>query len=121
MDGPAHLHDAYRVNKAGRGRHDQVVRGWEILQRHGVETNILCTVHAANQDHPLEVYRYFRDELGARYVQFIPIVERVPAESLELAEQGWRPGSHGKRTLLYQQHGDHVTSRSVAPWLTGTF
>ena len=121
MDGPAHLHDTYRVNKAGRGSHAQVVRGWEILRRHGVETNILCTVHAANQDHPLEVYRYFRDTLGARYLQFIPIVERVPAESLELAEQGWRPGVHGKRTLLYQQHGDHVTSRSVSPKAYGAF
>ncbi|MCV2396265.1 anaerobic sulfatase maturase [Actinotalea sp. M2MS4P-6] len=121
MDGPAHLHDAYRVNKAGRGTHDQVLRGWDVLQRHGVETNILCTVHAANQEHGLEVYRYFRDELGARYLQFIPIVERVPADSLPLAEQGWRPGAHGPRTLLYQQRGDAVTSRSVDPAAYGEF
>ncbi len=121
VDGPQHIHDAYRVNKAGRGTHDQVMRGWEVLRRHGVETNILCTVHHANQDHGLEVYRYFRDELGARYLQFIPIVERVPKESLELAEQGWRPGAHGKRTLLYQQHGHHVTSRSVTPEAYGEF
>ncbi len=121
MDGPARLHDAYRVNKAGRGSHAAVLRGWDVLQRHGVETNVLCTVHAANQDHPLEVYRYFRDSLGARYLQFIPIVERVPAESLELAEHGWRPGTRGKRTLLYQQHGNHVTSRSVSPHRYGQF
>jgi uncharacterized protein len=121
MDGPAHLHDTYRVNKAGRGSHAEVVRGWEVLKRHGVETNILCTVHAANQDHPLEVYTYFCDTLGARYLQFIPIVERVPAESLELAEKGWRPAAHGRRTLLYQQHGDAVTSRSVSPEAYGEF
>lgn len=121
MDGPAHLHDAYRVNKAGRGTHAQVLRGWEVLRRHRVETNILCTVHAANADHPLEVYRYFRDDLGARFLQFIPIVERVPAESLALAEQGWRPAAHGPRTLLYQQQGDAVTSRSVSPEGYGEF
>ncbi len=121
MDGPEELHDAYRVNKAGRGTHAQVLRGWELLQRHGVDTNILCTVHHANQDRPLEVYRYFRDELGARYLQFIPIVERVPDADLELAERGWRPGTHGKRTLLYQQKGDAVTSRSVTPVAWGTF
>src|SRR5665647_488018 len=40
VDGPEHLHDSYRVNRAGRGTHTQVVRGWEVLQRHGVETNI---------------------------------------------------------------------------------
>lgn len=121
VDGPEDLHDAFRVNKAGRGTHAQVVRGWEILRRHQVETNILCTVHAANQDHPLEVYRYFRDTLGATFIQFIPIVERVPAASLPLAEQGWRPGKHGRRTVLYQQHGDRVTSRSVDPVAYGKF
>lgn len=122
VDGPAHLHDAYRVNKAGRGTHAQVVRGWQVLQRHGVQTNILCTVHAANAGHPLEVYRYFRDELGATHLQFIPIVERVPDEHLELAEQGWRPDpARGTRTLLYQQRGSAVTSRSVAPDAWGEF
>lgn len=121
MDGPAELHDAYRVNKAGRGTHSQVLRGWRTLQRHQVEANVLCTVHHANQDHPLEVYRYFRDELEARYLQFIPIVERVPAADLALAEKGWRPGAHGKRTLLYQQRGDQVTSRSVDPVAYGAF
>ncbi|MFV0253170.1 MAG: anaerobic sulfatase maturase [Beutenbergiaceae bacterium] len=121
MDGPEHLHDVYRVNKAGRGTHAQVARGWQVLQRYGVETNILCTVHRGNQDHPLQVYRYFRDRLGARFLQFIPIVERVPAAQLALAEQGWRPGPHGKRSLLYRQHGDRVTSRSVDPQAYGRF
>ena len=121
IDGPAQLHDAFRVNKAGRGTHDLVLRGWEVLRRHGVDTNILCTVHAANQDHPVEVYRYFRDTLGAQFLQFIPIVERVPAEHLALAEQGWRPGAHGKRTLLYRQQGDRVTTRSVDPRKYGSF
>ncbi len=119
MDGPARLHDAYRVNNAGRGTHAQVERAWRLLQRHGVETNILCTVHHANEDHPLEVYRYFRDDLGARFLQFISIVERVPREHLQLAEQGWRtPDGH---RLFYQQHGDAVTSRSVSPQGWGTF
>ena len=79
IDGPAPLHDAYRLNRGGRGTHAMVVRGWEALARAGVETNILCTVNAANEAHGSRVYRYFRDELGARYLQFIPIVERVRA------------------------------------------
>jgi uncharacterized protein len=65
------------------------------------------------------VYRYFRDDLGARYLQFIPIVERVPAEDLALAERGWRVD--GGRRLLYRQVGDAVTSRSVAPDAWGAF
>ncbi len=47
-----------------------------LMQEHQVEFNILCTVNAVNSQHPLEVYRFFRDELEARYIQFIPIVER---------------------------------------------
>ncbi|MCC2593686.1 anaerobic sulfatase maturase [Tessaracoccus sp. OS52] len=119
IDGPAALHDSYRVNKAGRGTHAQVIRGWEYLRKHDVETNILCTVNAANADHGAEVYRYFRDDLGATFLQFIPIVERVPAEDLATAEQGWI-GPDGAR-LLYRQVGDAVTSRSVAPAQWGRF
>jgi uncharacterized protein len=119
MDGPAELHDAYRVNKAGRGTYDQVRRGWDILRRHKVETNILCTVNAANAGHPLEVYRHFRDELGAQFVQFIPIVERVEAGHEEDAERGFRDeqGDH----VLYRQAGEQVTSRTVQPYAWGAF
>ena len=49
-----------------QGHFDDVMRGWQCLNRHGVDVNILCTVHAANADHPLEVYRFFRDELKTR-------------------------------------------------------
>ena len=95
-----------------------VIRGWEHLRNADVDTNILCTVHAANEDHGLEVYRYFRDELGAQYMQFIPIVERVPREHLRQAELGWRSGSSA---LLYRQDGDCVTSRSTSPEGYGNF
>jgi uncharacterized protein len=82
MDGPSALHNAYRVNKGGQGSFDQVRRAWDLLQKHGVDTNILCTVHAANASHPLDVYRFFRDDLRARFIQFIPIVERVSVNDL---------------------------------------
>lgn len=96
MDGPAVYHDRYRRNKAGRGSHDQVLRGWRLLEEYGVQRNVLCTVHAANQHHPLEVYRYFRDELGATHMQFIPIVERVRSRDLSVAEHGWRRTGDGR-------------------------
>jgi uncharacterized protein len=75
LDGPRELHDAYRHDGAGRPVFDKVEAAARLLQKHGVEFNILCTVNAANAGHPLDVYRYFRDELDARYLQFIPIVE----------------------------------------------
>ncbi|MBF0939894.1 MAG: anaerobic sulfatase maturase [Schaalia georgiae] len=118
IDGPAPMHDAYRLNRGGRGTHSMVLRGWEALERAGVDVNVLCAVHAANQDHGAEVYRYFRDGLGARFLQFIPIVERVPAAALAQAEAGWRSGA---AALLYRQEGDRVTSRSASPASYGAF
>ncbi|MEJ2503240.1 MAG: anaerobic sulfatase maturase [Gemmatimonadota bacterium] len=120
VDGPRDMHDRYRVDKGGKGTFDRVMRGWEVLQRHGVEVNVLCTVHAANADHPEAVYRFFRDDLGARFLQFIPIVERVEPELVQLANAGWRERPGGKRPL-YTQTGDRVTDRSVAPEAFGRF
>ncbi|MBN1286071.1 MAG: anaerobic sulfatase maturase [Anaerolineae bacterium] len=77
IDGPAHLHDFYRRDKGGNPTHARVMRGLEFLKQHKAEFNILCTVHAANAPYPLDVYRFFRDELGAQFIQFIPIVERA--------------------------------------------
>jgi len=91
LDGPPHLHDAFRVDKKGGPTSDRVLRGLRALQRHGVEVNALVTVNSANMDHGLEVYRYLRDELQLRYFQFIPIVEHkggvISAESV--TAKGW--------------------------------
>ncbi len=100
IDGPRELHDAYRVDKAGRGSFDAVMRGVEVLTRHHVEFNVLTTVHRANQDQPLAVYRFLRDEVGARFVQFIPIVERDNdsgfQEGTRLTERSVDPAAYGR-------------------------
>jgi uncharacterized protein len=120
VDGPRDMHDTYRVDKRGRGSFDLVMRAWEALRRHEVEFNVLCTVHAANGDRPLEVYRFFRDDMQAKFIQFIPIVERATPELLPLANKGWgeRPG--GERPL-YLQRGNLVTERSVGAEQFGRF
>jgi uncharacterized protein len=75
LDGPRALHDAYRVDKGGQPTFDRVMRGVRLMQQHRVEFNVLTCVHAANADHPLDVYRFLRDEVGTPFIQFIPIVE----------------------------------------------
>lgn len=101
IDGPPDLHNRYRVDKKGNPTYDKVKRGLDLLIAHGVEWNILCTVNAGNQDQPLEVYRYFRDELHAEFIQLIAIVERDN-------DTGF-------------QEGDTVTDRSVDPAAWGRF
>jgi uncharacterized protein len=120
VDGPRELHDAYRVDKGGQGSFDDVMRGFGCLNRHGVDVNVMCTVHAANADHPVEVYRFFRDELKTAFIQFIPIVERVTEQLLPLANQGWGERGSDPRPL-HVLEGNHVTSRSVAPEQWGRF
>lgn len=120
VDGPAHLHDIYRVDRKGRATFEQVLQGWRCLQRHGVEVNILCTVHAGNADHALEIYKFFRDEMLAQYIQIIPIVERATEHTIVLANQGWG-GLKGKDRPLYLQQGSNVTARSVSAEQFGNF
>jgi uncharacterized protein len=104
IDGPRELHDVYRVDKGGQPTFDKVMRGIRLLQKHRVDFNILTTVNRVNGDHPLEIYRFIRDEIGADWMKFIPVVERINAD-----------GS----TLL--QEGDTVTERSVLPEQLGRF
>lgn len=92
IDGPRELHDAYRVDKGGQPTFDRVMRGMETLKRHKVEFNTLTTVHRANADSPLDVYR-FLTENGSGFMQFIPIVERMAqtatADGLQLISPGF--------------------------------
>ena len=83
IDGPERLHDRYRVNKGGQGSFKGVMRGLNLLKKHGVAFNVLTTVHAANAGHPAEVYRFLTGEVGAEYLQFIPIVERDNATGFQ--------------------------------------
>ncbi len=75
LDGPANLHDLYRRDKGGAPTHARVLAGIDHLKRHGVQFNILACVNDQTVQHPLEVYCHFRDEIGAHFIQFIPIVE----------------------------------------------
>ena len=120
IDGPQSMHDQYRVWKDGRGSFNDVVQAWELLQQHHVDTNILCSLSAANADHPTAVYKFFRDQLGAKHIQFIPIVERSTPVDLEIAEKGWSE-KPGRRRILYTQQGNLVTSRSITGKQYGDF
>ncbi len=122
IDGPRELHDAYRHDLGGRPVFDRVVAAARLLQRHGVAFNVLCTVNAANARHPLEVYRFFRDELEARYVQLVPIVE------VEEAPAGGRPGTVSERSVRPADYGaflnaifDEWVRRDVGEMFVQTF
>ena len=78
IDGPRELHDRYRVDKGQKPTFDAVLRGLEYLKKHRVEFNTLTVVNRANSREPLKVYRFLK-EIGSGFLQFIPLVERLPA------------------------------------------
>jgi len=119
IDGPPQMHDAYRVDKGGKPTFHRVIRGLEVLKRHGVDWNVLTNIHAANGDHGRQVYRFLRDELGATFIQYIPIIERATEATLPIADAGWGHGVKGRP--LYTQEGSLVTHRSVRPEQYGRF
>jgi uncharacterized protein len=88
-----------------------------------VEYNVLTTVHAASEQRGAEVYRFLRGECGARFMQFIPVVERVAEAEAEAngdrdGEAAW---SSWRDRPLYTQTGEFVTGRSVSPEGYGRF
>ena len=101
LDGPPDIHDFYRVDKGGNPTAHRVLAGIELLKKHNCEFNILTTVHHANEKRGLDVYRFIRDEVGAKFMQFIPIVERDN-------DTGY-------------QEGDQVTDRSITAKGYGQF
>lgn len=87
IDGPAELHNVYRVNKNQKATFHKVIQGVEILRKHKVEHNFLVVVNRLNAQKPLEVYRFLRDEMQAKFIQFIPCVE--PKDFEKTAPQHW--------------------------------
>jgi uncharacterized protein len=104
IDGPRELHDYHRIDKAGQPTFDRVMHGLRLLQKHGVEYNVLVTVNRLTGDYPREIYCFLRDEVGTDWIQFIPVVERM--------------NSHGVNLI---QMGNKVSSRSVLPEQFGRF
>ncbi len=88
IDGPEHLHDAYRTYKDGRGSFDRVMESARLLNKHGVRFATLTVVNNLNSNYPLEVYRFLRDEVKSKQMQFIPIAE--PANFTNVAPQHWK-------------------------------
>ena len=76
IDGPQPFHDQYRLDAQGRPTWERVMRAMQLLNKHGVEWNVMATVNHANADHPLEFYQFFRQH-HCHYIQFAPVVETV--------------------------------------------
>lgn len=125
IDGPEDVHDAYRVDKGGKPTFAAVMSGLHLLKKHGVDFNVLTTVHAANAPQPLDVYRFLRDEVGTEFVQFIPIVEH---EGGAASRESVSSGAYGEfLCAIFDEWVRHDVGRvfvqifdvALAAWATG--
>lgn len=109
IDGPQPDHDHYRLTAAGKPSWKKVMQGIKLLKKHGVEWNAMAVVNAYNVNHPLEFYRFFKEN-GCQFLQFTPIVERLTRH-----EDG--------RTLASLADKDEIplSEASVAPEQWGYF
>lgn len=116
LDGPQEIHDRYRRDRRGKGTFDKVLRGLRLLQKHGVEYNVLACVARDTATRPLDVYRFLRDE-GVEFLQFSPVVERKPDDA------GRRHGLQlaGPASLGSQTRPAEVTPWTVVPGEYGDF
>lgn len=76
IDGPQEFHDEYRRDKMGRPSFHKVMKGISLLQKYGVEYNVMAVVNDYNSEYPVEFYNFFK-KIGAQFIQFTPIVERL--------------------------------------------
>jgi uncharacterized protein len=100
IDGPSELHDHYRRYPSGKGSFSKVMKCIDLFHEHRVPFNTITTVNNRNSRMPVKVYRFLK-ELGSRYMQFIPVVEREPAASpgndlAQVAEESVEPLNWGK-------------------------
>ena len=101
IDGPEHIHDRYRLNKAGKPSFAQVMKGLELLVKHNVEFNTMSVINDYNARYPLEIYKFLKS-IGSRYMQFTPIVERISGNVSE----------NSMRLIA----GSDQTEHKLAPW-----
>jgi uncharacterized protein len=103
IDGPAELHDKYRVDKRQQPTLEKVMRGLELLKKHGVEFNTLTVVNRANSQSPLEVYHFLKN-IGSQFLQFIPLVERAAPAEMKTAGYDFAapplPGEKGNSSVV---------------------
>ncbi|HVP79019.1 MAG TPA: anaerobic sulfatase maturase, partial [Thermodesulfobacteriota bacterium] len=116
LDGPKEVHNRYRRDRKGNGTFDQVMRGLKLLQEYEVDYNVLACVARETAKHPLDVYRFFKDE-GIEFIQFTPVVERL--SNVNSAPSGLRLA--GPATLDKKEPLTDVTPWSVIPEEYGDF
>lgn len=116
LDGPREIHDRYRRDRQGNGSFVAVMRGLKLLQKHGVEYNVMASVARETANSPLKIYNFFKQE-GVEFIQFTPVIERSAGPD----EQMFGLKLAGPASLDRNELNAAVTPWSVLPGDYGDF
>jgi len=92
LDPSPHWHDTLRPDAAGKGTYARVREAARLLDRHGVEYNLLCVITRGIARRPAEAMRWLAAE-GFHFVQFIPCLD--PLEEGAAGEYSLTPRQYG--------------------------
>lgn len=76
LDGPQDVHDKYRQNKVGNSSFKKTVDAIKLLKKYNVEFNTLSVINKGSEGQGCKIYRFLRDEIGSRYMQFLPAADK---------------------------------------------
>jgi uncharacterized protein len=111
MDGTEDLHNQFRGTKEGPGSFQKVLNGYDLAMLHGIDPEILCVLNADNVQHPLLIYRYFK-KLGAKYMTFLPLVEKCASGIEMVSARTVPPGDFGRfLCTVFDEWVDHDIGR----------
>lgn len=94
IDGTQHIHDKYRHTKSGNATHDQMIKAAGMLDKYGVDYNVLTVVHREVAQSIDEIYDYYKKK-GWHYQQYIACLDPL-YEKPGKYEYSLLPGEYGK-------------------------
>ena len=90
LDGPANLHDRYRVKKDHIGSFSESLIGIKLLMKYGIPFHVQVLVHDYNVNYPLELYNFFKNNKITK-LTLVPNVQRFdsPSHNTSVTARDW--------------------------------
>ncbi len=81
LDGPRHIHDRSRLDRAGNGTFDRTLRGIKLLQQNNIHPSIIMVLTQYALDYPDEIWQFFAEHQLTHLAFNIEEIEGVHKQS----------------------------------------
>ncbi len=115
IDGTREIHNCFRRDKAGNGTYDAVVKAADLLERYGVEYNILTVVTGELAENIEQVYKDYKKR-NFQYQQYILCLESL-GENAENGEYAPTAKQYGEFLVKLFQLWYEDVKKDCAPYI----